>query len=250
MKTKFKFNTLVLMPILILSISCNQEKEEVLLQRTDLTVTVLDQDYNALSKAEVSLFVDQEYTGQTDSNGLCEFTNFPLLPAIIRVCKTDYSNYYDTFSLDLGKSDITCFLYPAQSYSEGFESGHFPLTWEHGGDAHWHISSNEPRSGNYCASVGNIDNYQTSSLISYLEVEHTWKTLSFWYWVSISWDDYFFEFYIDDEIVHEETGALYEWQELRIPISKGIHKLEWKLDKRFNSYTLTTLKIDDIKISE
>lgn len=113
--------------------------------------------------------------------------------------------------------------------TEDFETGDFSqFNWTFN-EKEWVIDNAQPYAGNYCARSGEIDDYESSSLLITIDVA-TDAEISFYRKVSSeeSYDKLLFS--IDGSIMSSWSGSL-NWEKIVIPIKSGTHTVEWNYVK-------------------
>jgi len=112
---------------------------------------------------------------------------------------------------------------------EGFESGTLTDTsWVHAGDADWQLDISDTRTGEFSLGSGIIDDDQVSILS--LDVDLAEVPLSFWYKVDSEEDYDFLRFYVDDELLLENSDKP-TWTKFSTMLSAGSHTLTWIYSK-------------------
>lgn len=113
---------------------------------------------------------------------------------------------------------------------EDFETGDFTsFEWQHGGDANWTISQQEPFEGTYCAKSGAIGNLSTTQLIISYEVMSD-DSISFYRKVSTETGYDYLKFYIDNVKVDQWAGE-HGWERVAYAIDAGPHVFKWIYEK-------------------
>ncbi|MCF7911305.1 MAG: T9SS type A sorting domain-containing protein [Candidatus Cloacimonetes bacterium] len=116
---------------------------------------------------------------------------------------------------------------------EDFESGNFSTyEWESGGDAAWTIETSTVFEGTYSIRSGAIGNLENSILTLYAAVRYN-SEISFMYQVSSDANNDWLFFCIDGVEQFSISGEV-EWSEARVPITRGVHILEWRYSKNGN----------------
>jgi Peptidase family C25/Peptidase family C25, C terminal ig-like domain/Propeptide_C25/FlgD Ig-like domain len=116
---------------------------------------------------------------------------------------------------------------------EDFESGNFSTyEWELGGDEAWTIETSTVFEGTYSIRSGAMGNLESSTLTLYAAVRYN-SEISFMYQVSSDANNDWFFFRIDGVEQFSASGEV-EWSEARVPISRGVHILEWSYSKNGN----------------
>ena len=128
---------------------------------------------------------------------------------------------------------ITSFSKSVGIIIEDFESGDFSaFPWEFAGNADWTISS-ESHEGSFGAKSGNIDSWQTSSLIIEVDIISD-GDISFWKRVSCEDDpnnDYDYLHFLIDGVEQGRWDGEVAWSESSYQVSAGIHTLKWEYYK-------------------
>ena len=118
----------------------------------------------------------------------------------------------------------------AGKQTEDFELMNFTtFPWITDSENPWIITDQDSRSNMYSARSGNITHNEKSVLSMLLNMPED-DSLRFWYKVSSeeSWDS--LSFSVDEDIILIESGEA-DWTEAIIPLSEGVHLLEWKYEK-------------------
>lgn len=128
---------------------------------------------------------------------------------------------------------------------EDFETGDFSLfDWMSFGNSDWTITSDEYKSGNYCAKAGSVGNYGSTTLK--LTLDCISGRISFYYKVSSEHNFDRLRFYIDG-IQQEQWSGNENWTEVFFPVIAGRRTFEWTYSKDgSSSYGSDTAWIDDI----
>ncbi|HUS87241.1 MAG TPA: C25 family cysteine peptidase [Bacteroidales bacterium] len=127
-------------------------------------------------------------------------------------------------------SDIKILAIVAGRCTEDFESQNFnSFPWINDPDHPWIITDTEKQSNSFAAISGEITNNQESVLSLYLNMPED-DTLKFWYMVSSEKSYDLFMFHVDSLFSFIESGES-GWKLSKIPLSKGVHYLEWKYRK-------------------
>ncbi|HHE38006.1 MAG TPA: zinc carboxypeptidase [Candidatus Cloacimonetes bacterium] len=110
---------------------------------------------------------DIMYETQTDDQGFYQFENIYEGTYSIKIVLTGYTQIFEEIEV----SDNMVFDYELyQSNAESFESGEFSEIWSFSGDADWFIDNSTAYDGIYSACSGDIGSWDTSSLITEMNV--------------------------------------------------------------------------------
>jgi hypothetical protein len=128
--------------------------------------------------------------------------------------------------------------------ADGFEGGVLDDAYGTGGDAVWLVTEQEAHNGAHAARAGDIENNE----VSWLTRTAGGGALSFWYRVSSEADFDFFNFYIDGELVFQDSGQT-PWKPFETELPNGQHELKWEYIKDVNtSVPADTVWIDDVQL--
>jgi hypothetical protein len=179
----------------------------------------------------VELSVDATISEETPEATSIEFTAF-----------LDCYPYSDTRNLSIfaGKS------------TEDFETQNFTtFPWKNNLSYPWIISENESYSNSFSARSGlSSSNHSQESVLSlYINMPED-DTLSFWYKVSSEYNYDWFRFQVDSIEIFRESG-LKDWEIAKIPLSGGVHQLQWIYAKDLSlSEGLDCVWIDFLRFPE
>ncbi|PLW97980.1 MAG: hypothetical protein C0593_07025 [Marinilabiliales bacterium] len=113
---------------------------------------------------------------------------------------------------------------------EDFETGDFSsFPWAHSGNANWTITESAPFEGIYAAQSGVINDNQQTGLAVTMNVTSEGE-ISFFMKVSSEGDYDFLQFYIDDVMKDEWSGAI-AWEEHSYTVQPGTHTFKWSYMK-------------------
>lgn len=135
---------------------------------------------------------------------------------------------------------------PDNPFTERFETGDFDrFDWLSFGDNDWTVTSEEHRTGTYCAKAGSIDDNESTTLEVTLDCISS--EISFFYKVSSEQHYDYLRFYIDGTLQDEWTGNE-NWTQVSFPVRSGRRTFEWTYSKDdSSSYGSDTVWIDDIE---
>ncbi|MGD2110710.1 MAG: M14 family zinc carboxypeptidase [Phycisphaerae bacterium] len=132
------------------------------------------------------------------------------------------------------------------STTDGFETGSFDPEYTNDSSHPWAIVNNPTHQGLYAAKAGTITHSQETALTR----QASGGVASFWYNVSSEsgWD--FFRFYVDDVVVHSDSGTSGGWEFFTTTIDPGLHELKWEYSKDSNTtHGSDTVWVDDIRLT-
>jgi hypothetical protein len=112
---------------------------------------------------------------------------------------------------------------------EDFEDGAVPPGWSGGGNANWSVTTQDKHAGTYGAKSGAIGNSQSSSAqvsVTYVQA----GSVAFWHKISSETNYDFGEFYIDDVLQNEWSGAG-AWVQFSANVGVGVHTFRWTYTK-------------------
>jgi hypothetical protein len=112
---------------------------------------------------------------------------------------------------------------------EDFEEGVVPLGWSGGGNANWSITTQDKHAGTYGGKSGAIGNSQSSSAqvsVTYVQA----GSVAFWHKISSETNYDFGEFYVDDVLQSEWSGAG-AWVQFSTNVGVGVHTFRWTYSK-------------------
>jgi hypothetical protein len=123
------------------------------------------------------------------------------------------------------------FVFIVGNILEGFETGDFSkFDWNLNGYSNpWHVVSEDPYEGIYCARSGNIDNNQQVKLTIELDVVSAGE-ISFYKKVSSESGYDKLIFYIDGTEKGNWSGEV-NWSQESYPLTTGTHELNWTYKK-------------------
>jgi len=132
------------------------------------------------------------------------------------------------------------------STTDGFESGAIGGAYTNNPDYPWSTVNSPVHQGLRSARAGDFSDGGTTELTRTLSC----SDVSFWYQVSSEsgWD--FFRFYVDDAVVHSDSGTGGGWTQYMTTLDPGTHELKWEYSKDSNTtHGSDTVWIDDIRIT-
>ena len=176
----------------------------------------------------------------------------------------EYDESYEGQFADInydGVVNIKDFAYMAKNWagviqyykptvSDDFETGDMSaINWQHSGDFFWYATDQYAQQGTYSARSGEIIGGQ-SSVTEYSMDTTGYTTLSFDYKVDSENDYDFFRFYVDGNMVFEESGYK-DWRSLEITLTDGNHTFTWEYIKDdYVSYGNDCVWIDNLIIQQ
>lgn len=112
---------------------------------------------------------------------------------------------------------------------EDFEDGVVPPGWSGGGNVNWAITTLDKHAGTYGAVSGDIADNQVSSAQVTVQFVQA-GSVSFWHKISSEsgWD--YGQFYVDNVLQSEWSGAG-AWVQYTVNVAAGQHVLRWSYDK-------------------
>ncbi len=112
---------------------------------------------------------------------------------------------------------------------EDFETGDFSrISWEHGGDENWSVTSQQKHSGAYSAKAGSIEDDQSTALQVTLDCVS--GNITFYRKVSSESDFDYLQFSIDGVKKSRWSGEE-DWAEVSFPVTAGTRTFEWTYSK-------------------
>lgn len=176
---------------------------------------------------------DISYETQTNEQGNFLFADIYEGNYFIKIFITGYSQILEEIEI----TENTILDYDLfQSNAESFESGVFTDNWSFSGDADWFIDNSTAYDGVYSARSGDIGSWDTSSLLTEMNVTEA-GNISFYIKVSCEedpdddWD--FITFRIDNNEQARWDGEV-AWTEATFPVTTGFHEFEWRFEKDGN----------------
>jgi len=129
--------------------------------------------------------------------------------------------------------------------SEDFESGDFSkLPWEHVGNPHWTVTSQQKHAGTYSAKAGSINNNGSSTL--QVTLDCVAGNITFYRKVSCESNFDYLKFDIDGVEKMKWSGEE-DWAEVSFPVTAGRRIFKWTYKKDSSvSQNYDTAWIDDI----
>ncbi|NLA23686.1 MAG: hypothetical protein GX879_01850, partial [Bacteroidales bacterium] len=210
-------------------------------ETADLVISLINNGFADLNNLECKIFTDDEYVsinsnfftideikaGQTEI-GIYNLSISNIAPdghvALINMEITGNHNYTKNieFKISIGQ------------FVENWETNDFTsFQWENGGNETWFITTENPYEGTYCLKSGAITHNQVSDI--YLTVEILASgNISFFHKVSCEansnalWDNLSFSI---DGVEKGRWAGETDWTEASIPITTGIHTLQWRYKK-------------------
>jgi len=221
-----------------LSVSDNNiTNQDVVLQPAEsytVSGTIIDGDSqspleNVMIELSHSIF-DISYETVTDVQGFYLFENIYEGTYFIKIIFTGYAQIYE--EIEVSNNLVLDYEF-FQSNAESFESGEFSESWSFSGDADWFIDNSTAYDGIYSARSGDIGSWNTSSLITEMNITEA-GNITFYIKVSCEddpdddWD--FISFRIDSYEQARWDGEV-DWTEASFPVSAGFHTFEWRYEK-------------------
>jgi len=112
---------------------------------------------------------------------------------------------------------------------EDFETGDFSrLSWKHGGDENWSVTSQQKHSGAYSAKAGSIEDDQSTTLQVTLDCVS--GNITFYRKVSSESDCDYLQFSIDGVEKSRWSGEE-DWAEVSFGVTAGTRTFEWTYSK-------------------
>ncbi len=238
-----QFLSLGYVPEIIENISISDNNiiiQDVILQPSGnytISGTVIDADtQNPLENVSLELshtIFDIMNETQTNEQGFFLFENIYEGTYFIKIYIAGYSQILEEIEV----SENTVLDYELiQTDAESFESGEFSEIWSFSGDADWFIDNSTAYDGVYSARSGDIGSWDTSSLITEMNVTEA-GNITFFIKVSCEddpdddWD--FITFRIDSHEQARWDGEV-NWTEVSFPVTAGFHEFEWRYEKDGN----------------